>query len=142
MLRRMTTLVAPLMCLGGALFLSLAVGTASAQDMRVRNPHEQDIVRHSAKLRTSQATDPDTVWVGHINEAGFVPSDRNGNPIAGIAPGGFGPYHIGRGPRRIFGGVIDGGPLSKPPSSYEGVWGFDNFQAGETDTLQGWWPTA
>ena len=127
MLRRMTTLVAPLMCMGGALILTLAVGTASAQDMKVRNPHDQDIVRHSAaKLRTSQAgVDPDTVWIGHVTQTA-----------------GYGPYHIGRGPRRISGGTVGGGPLSKPSASYEGVWGFDNFQAGETDTLQGWWPTA
>ena len=124
MLRRMTTLVAPLMGMGGALVLTLAVGTAGAQDMKVRNPHDQDIVHHSAQLRTSQiGVDPDTVWIGHVTQTA-----------------GSGPYHVGRGPRRISGGTIGGGPLSKPASSYEGVWGFDNFQAGETDSLQGWWP--
>jgi hypothetical protein len=109
-----------------ALVLSLAAGTASAQDMRVRNPHDQNYGHHAAKLRTSLAgVDPDTVWIGHVTQSA-----------------GYGPYHVGRGPRRISGGTLGGGPLSKPASSYEGVWGFDNFQAGETDTLQGWWPVA
>ena len=50
-----------------------------------------------------------------------------------IATGGFGPYHIGRGPN--FPGI-------GPGATYNGVWDFDHFQPGETDSLMGWWPLA
>ena len=35
--------------------------------------------------------DPDTVWIGHIKDALF---DAGGK----MTPGGYGPYHVGRGP--------------------------------------------
>src|SRR5204863_1533013 len=76
----------------------------------------------AAKLRTSLANDPDTVWIGHIADASYVPKDRNGNPlpnsprgpngaplIPGTVPvGGYGPYHVGRGENFPGGDVSQG----------------------------------
>src|SRR5881396_2780040 len=122
-LRRLTPLGAPMMSsLIGALVLTLAVGSAVAQDMVRRWPGDHRYSKASA-LRTSAVTDPDTVWLGHVQ-----------------LTAGYGPNHIGRGARLISGGTIGGGPLSKPASSYEGTFNFDFYQAGETDSLQGWWP--
>src|SRR5215467_10112829 len=38
-----------------------------------------------AKLRASLANDPDTIWIGHIADASYVPKDRNGNPLPNSA---------------------------------------------------------
>ena len=65
----------------------------------------------------SHLSPADTVWIGHVTTNTGLPG----------TPGGYGPYHIGRGPNN--------GPLSA-----NGVWTFDHFQGGETDSLQGWWP--
>jgi hypothetical protein len=68
---------------------------------------------------------PDTVWVGHVNTSTGLPG----------TPGGYGPYRIGRGPNHIIGG----GKLGSA-SDLNGVWDFDHWGEGETDSLQGWWP--
>src|SRR5262245_15687292 len=80
----------------------------------------------AAKLRTSlDPTDPDTVWIGHIYDPAFT--------AGGTMPaGGFGPYHVGRGPNRP---TKSGGTIGD-----NGVRDFDRFQASDKDSLQGWWP--
>ncbi len=108
---------------GASAFL---LSTASA-DVVVRSPYEQELRTRVARsrIRTSAGSDPDTVWVGHVNtvQAG-VPG----------TPGGYGPYHVGRGPHRILNGALGSA------SDWNGTWDFDHFQNGETDSLQGWWP--
>src|SRR5438105_4496736 len=108
----------------------------------------------AAKLRSSLTNDPDTVWIGHIASSSYVPKDRNGNPVpssardangaptvAGTVPvGGYGPYHVGRGDN-LPGGDVSQGVAGGTNTSFNGVWDFDHFQAGD-DTLQGWWPIA
>jgi len=74
-------------------------------------------------LRSSSP--PDTVWIGHVNTSTGLPGTA----------GGYGPYHIGRGSNHIIGG----GKLGSA-SDLNGVWDFDHWSAGETDSLQGWWP--
>jgi hypothetical protein len=125
-LRRKATLIAPLLMVAGAIVMNLAAETASA-DKVVRSPFERDYLRSRvSKLRTSATgVDPDTVWIGHVTQVA-----------------GYGPHSIGRGPRLMVGGTPGGGPASKPASSFEGVWSFDHFRPGETDSLQGWWPLA
>src|SRR5262245_23596026 len=86
-----------------------------------------------SKLRTSLANDPDTVWIGHIAQSSWIPKDRNGVNVPGVPAGGYGPSHVGRG--RNF-------PGFGPNTDFNAVWDFDSFQAGETDSLQGWWPIA
>src|SRR5262252_11189444 len=107
-----------------------------------------------ARLRTSLANDPDTIWIGHIADPNWVPKDRNGTPlpnsprgpsggplIYGTVPiGGYGPYHVGRGDN-LPGGDVSSGVPGGAGTSFNGIWDFDHFQAGD-DTLQGWWPIA
>ncbi len=133
--RRSNALLIPIILglVGGVPILLDAI-SASA-DVRVWSPMqsrvEEMISKARRRLMTSDVGDPDTVWIGHVNS------------------GGYGPYKIGRGPNLISGGTVGGGPLSKPTSSYDGVWDFDHFQASEDpdgggplgpDSLQGWWP--
>src|SRR5580765_89618 len=108
----------------------------------------------ATKLRTSLANDPDTIWIGHIADATWVPKDRNGNPVpnsarnasgapsvAGTVPvGGYGPYHVGRGDN-LPGGDVTQGVAGGTGTSFNGIWDWDHFQAGD-DSLQGWWPMA
>lgn len=107
---------------------------------------KKSLTTSAAKLRTSLANDPDTVWIGHIDTPGWIPKDRNGADVpnsardangaptvAGTVPvGGYGAYHVGRGANL---------PGYGPGTHFNGVWDFDHFQAGD-DTLQGWWPIA
>ena len=107
-----------------------------------------------ATLRVSLSNDPDTVWIGHIADPSWVPRDRNGNPVPssardasgapsvpGTVPiGGYGPYHLGRG-SNLPGGDVSQGIAGGANTSFNGIWDFDHFQAGD-DTLQGWWPIA
>jgi hypothetical protein len=80
--------------------------------------------RGASALRSSDASDPDTVWIGHVQNPTGLPG----------TPGGYGPYRIGRG-TRLRGGGAAGFP--------NGVWTFDHFQGGtDVDSLQGWWPVA
>ena len=82
-----------------------------------------DQPRGSGALRASDASDPDTVWIGHVQSPTGLPG----------TPGGYGPYKVGRGTRQI------GGAAGFP----NGVWTFDHFQGGtDVDSLQGWWPVA
>src|SRR5262245_16410841 len=67
----------------------------------------------------------DTIWVGHV----FDPTYTAGGTMPA---GGFGPYRLGRGPAR---------PTGSPVGD-NGLWDFDRFQAGENDSLHGWWPVA
>src|SRR5438132_2664784 len=106
------------------------------------------------RLRTSLANDPDTIWIGHIASSSFVPKDNvgangpnsprdaNGAPtVAGTVPvGGYGPFHVGRG-NNLPGGDVSQGVPGGTNTSFDGVWDFDHFQAGD-DTVQGWWPIA
>jgi hypothetical protein len=80
----------------------------------------------ASRLRMSSAPCADTVWIGHVVSATGLPGTAGGAP----------PYHIGRGLNRITGGGAPG----TPAGSFNGVWCFDHFQAGESDTLMGWWP--
>src|SRR5207237_10735283 len=89
----------------------------------------------AAKLRTSLANDPDTVWIGHIASSSYVPKDRNGNPVpssardangaptvAGTVPvGGYGPYHVGRGDN-LPGGDVSQGIPGGAGTSFNGIW--------------------
>src|SRR5258706_2324071 len=61
----------------------------------------------------ARATLGDTTWVGHT-----LP----------VAPYCYGPWHIGTGPNS---------PGSGNPN---GIWDWDTFASGESDSLQGWWP--
>jgi hypothetical protein len=113
---------------------------ALADEEQVMNgmPEYRSFVTKAGKLRTSGTVDPDTVWIGHIADPSWRPRDKNGNIMDAltyptIATGGYGPYHIGRGPN--FPGI-------GPGTSYNGVWDFDHYQPGETDSLMGWWPLA
>src|SRR5262245_39011302 len=111
----------------------------------------------ATKLRTSLANDPDTIWIGHIADAGWVPKDRNGNPVPSSprGPGGtaappyvagtvmtgcYGPFHVGRGDN-LPGGDVTQGVAGGAGTHFNGVWDWDHFQAGD-DSLQGWWPVA
>ena len=107
---------------GAAMFM---LSTASA-DVVYRSRIEQELRTRAAKLRprTSAGTDPDTVWIGHVNTAQAVPGTA----------GGYGPFHIGRGPHNLVGGALG------TAAAFNGTWDFDHFQGGETDSLQGWWP--
>src|SRR5262245_24869829 len=108
----------------------------------------------ATKLRTSLANDPDTIWIGHVADASWVPKDRNGNPVpssardgngaqtvAGTVPvGGYGPYHVGR-VDNLPGGDVSQSVAGGAVTHWNGIWDWDHFQAGD-DTLQGWWPIA
>ena len=130
--RRMHNFLVPVV-LGLTMIASfmLSAMPASADNVRKNIVKELELARkisaaRASGLRTSAVppADPDTVWVGHI--ATSAPAGRG-------LPGGYGPFHIGRGPNKIVGGRLG------PASSYDGVWDFDHFQAGETDSLMGWW---
>lgn len=79
----------------------------------------------AARLRTAQdglpGNDPDTVWIGHIYDATYTAGGK-------MQAGGYGPYHVGRGPNRPtrLGGTIGD----------NATWDFDRFQAGEADSLR------
>ncbi|MBI3539478.1 MAG: hypothetical protein HY076_04315, partial [Candidatus Eisenbacteria bacterium] len=91
----------------------------------------RDQVPSRARLRTSNlphpGNDPDTIWIGHIDDPNFTAGGK-------MPAGGYGPYHVGRGPNRPTRG---GSPVT---IGSDGAWSFDRFQPGETDSLFGWWP--
>src|SRR4029453_2307921 len=111
--------------------------TLSAEDDVELLNTESSLVSRAARLRTSSiGFDPDTVWIGHIADPSWRPKDRNGNTMSAasfpsIATGGYGPYHVGRGDHR---------PGLGLGASYNGLWDWDHFQPGESDSLMGWWP--
>ena len=95
--------------------------------------------RHDANGLLVDPQDGDTVWVGHI---------VGNNDIFGGS--GYGPYHIGRtdeylvDPLPPFGHgnkvqTHPGAPVDKRNNAY---WDWDRWNAGEADSLQGWWPVA
>ena len=100
-----------------------------AQEEGVKQMKRADLrgVTRAARLHSSDGTDPDTVWIGHIYDAAYTAGGK-------MQAGGYGPYHVGRGPNLP---TRSGGTLGD-----NGVWDFDRFQAGECDSLQGWWPVA
>jgi len=88
-------------------------------------PDRQDVTR-AARLRTSiDPGDPDTVWIGHIYDPTFSAGGK-------MTAGGYGPYHVGRGPNFP---TKSGGTIGD-----NGTWDFDRFQPTDNDSLQGWWP--
>jgi flagellar hook capping protein FlgD len=108
----------------------LAVGalaimaTNVAADVMVRDYwRETELRTKAAKLRTNDVSDPDTVWIGHVFGTTGLPGTA----------GGYGPFHIGRG-----GNFVN----TAGAASNNGYWDFDRFNAGETDSLQGWVPVA
>jgi hypothetical protein len=102
--------------LAAALLLLFAAHAAADVIQRDLRPPSR-----AGRLRTSDVSDPDTVWIGHVLTNTGLPG----------TPGGYGPFKIGRGPNLPGGG---------PGTSLNGVWTFDQLQAGETDSLMGWWP--
>src|SRR6266850_5969617 len=110
------------------LFLSAAalLFAAAASSLRADPPPDHSgSSRVVPILRSTSASDPDTVWIGHVVGTTGLPG----------TPGGYGPYHIGRGGNR---------QITQLPASAanNGYWDFDRFSAGENDSLQGWWPVA
>src|SRR5262245_52772697 len=112
----------------GAVTLAMTPAPAGAQSdepVQVMIPERRPVSR-TARLRTAiDPGDPDTVWIGHI----YDPSWTAGGTMPA---GGYGPYHVGRGPSRP---VKSGGSIGS-----NGTWDFDRFQFTDQDSLQGWWP--
>jgi hypothetical protein len=81
-----------------------------------------------ARMNASGPGDPDTTFIGHIHTTGARPAPYHGQA------GGYGPFHVGSGGARYTQG--SGSDLE----NRNGMWTFDDFQPGETDSLQGWWP--
>ncbi len=129
--------------LGVLVFASPRVGVAQDGDVQAipgytldGKPRDNGTGR-AARLRTSAALDPDTVWIGHIMDPTWIPKRTDGSDVPGVPAGGYGPYHVGRGPHL---------PGIGPGTSYNATWDFDHFQPTELatggDSLQGWWPFA
>lgn len=119
---RMRALLVTLL-FGLASAAAFMLSTASA-DVVIRSPMEQQLRVRAAKLRTSGGSDPDTVWIGHVNTATGLPG----------TPGGHGPHHVGRGSHLLVNGALGSA------TDFNGTWDFDHYQGGETDSLMGWWP--
>jgi hypothetical protein len=133
----MRKLFIALFALVGASTLLLPPEMAYADMEQAMMPETKGKVSRAARLRTAvNPQDPDTVWIGHVYQPSW---DGPRNPALGdftptMPPGGYGPYHVGRGlnlPIKATGTIGD-----------NGVWDFDRFQPGETDSLFGWWPIA
>ena len=123
-----------ILALAGAATLLLPAREAASQDeMQVFNLDQKHISRAArpARLRSSSHTDPDTVWIGHVYQSFW---DWSAGGHAGAWTGGAGPHKVGRGPNLP---IQASGTIGD-----NGTWDFDRFQAGETDSLQGWWPLA
>src|SRR5262245_29872987 len=124
---RMRSLLVTLMLgLAGGAFLA-AMAWADAKQA-IPPPLGAEVMRsRAAKLRVSAGSDPETVWVGHVNT-------NTGKPGAA---GGYGPNHIGRGDHLLVGGSKFGTALSM-----SGTWDWDRFAdaTDAADSLQGWWP--
>ena len=110
--------VALLLLLGAAASMT---GLALAQSMEDRGPEAikmssvktvKERLSRAARVGTAAIAGPgDTTWVGHTLAGTF----------------NYGPWHVGKGPYT-------------PGVSTDGVWDWDHFNAGENDSLQGWWP--
>jgi len=137
--------VALFLLLGGAGALLTNPVAALAQDFemplkpRMKTPIQDQQARGAnseVRLHTSaNPADPDTVYIGHVGTTG---------PRPGIPgqQGGYGPFHIGRGPSATWSPTNPKGssPWNASNPNRDGMWTWDNFQAGESDSLQGWWP--
>jgi hypothetical protein len=102
-------------------------------------PEKRDVTR-AARLRTSlDLVDPDTVFIGHIDDPSYTAGGT-------MQAGGVGPYRVGRGPNFP---TRSGVPTTIGDN---GTWSFDRFQPAsgtgptfrpaENDSLFGWWPVA
>src|SRR5258705_6267114 len=65
----------------------------------------------------------DSIWIGHSIQTIVAGSPNTYS---------FGPFHVGRGDNRP--GLVTG------VAANSGVWTWDHFVGGESDSLQGWWP--
>src|SRR5439155_3170437 len=129
-----------------SLFMPVCALAQSADGMVQETIPESRAVTRAARLRTAQdpaaTADPDTIWIGHIYDPTFTAINNGGNPT--MQAGGYGPYHVGRGPNRP---TRAGAPVT---IGGNGTWDFDRFQGpaasngfvAENDSLQGWWPIA
>jgi hypothetical protein len=114
-----------LLLVGGAAFafngFAAVVGDPNEDvGLKLQNALDaKEKMRRSPGLGTFDVSDPETVYVGHVTT------------------GGYGPYKVGRGPY-----LLTQGPSNtpNPASNWDGVWGWDNYQVGENDSLMGWWP--
>ena len=84
-------LMAVLAFAGASSMMMLEPVRVFANDGIVMESVPEKRVTRAARLKLADGSDPDTVWVGHIDDAGF---DAGGKMVAG----GYGPYNIGRGP--------------------------------------------
>src|SRR5262245_41113972 len=69
--------------------LAMLIAGQAFADVVVRNPYMVRELWKTGRLRMSDGTDPDTVWIGHVNTI---------QPGVPGLPGGYGPFKIGRGP--------------------------------------------
>ncbi|HKQ59536.1 MAG TPA: FlgD immunoglobulin-like domain containing protein [Candidatus Eisenbacteria bacterium] len=123
--------------LAAVMSAALASWAAAQQDdglVQAMIPDRRDV--SLARLGTAvDPGDPDTVWIGHIWDPTFT---AGGTMIAG----GYGPYHVGRGPNRP---MRSASPVT---TGGNGTWDFDRFQDPFSsgglgaDSLQGWWPVS
>jgi len=117
-----------LLCLATGTCMLAGTGFA---DMVKENPmlelRAMESAARKAGLRTHGATDPDTVWIGHVSGTYSVPWSANPSWT------GWGPFHVGRGGYRV-----NTYPTSPNTIDNNGYWDFDRLNPGEADTLQGW----
>src|SRR5499427_2687611 len=131
-MKRLGTFVIPLALVAVAAPMRVAAQAVEGVEQAIVPEHGK--ATRAARLRTSlDPTDPDTVWIGHIYDPAFT--------AGGTMPaGGYGPYHVGRGPNFP---TKSGGTIGS-----NGTWDFDRFQGplapggAENDSLQGWLPMA
>src|SRR5439155_494226 len=88
-----------------SLFMPVRVFAQNTDGMVQEMIPERAAVTRAARLHTAQdpaaTADPDTIWIGHIYDPTFTAINNGGNPT--MQAGGYGPYHVGRGPKRTFG---------------------------------------
>ncbi|HZN98526.1 MAG TPA: hypothetical protein VFB61_12400, partial [Gemmatimonadales bacterium] len=119
--RRLSALlVSAVLGLTGVLSLGVHPMPASADNVKRNFFKEAELRQKISLARSNQlrtAAVEESVWIGHVST------------------GGYGPHKIGKGPRRLIGGK------NGTAAAYDGLWGFDHLQGGETDSMQGWWAT-
>src|SRR5258705_3298837 len=125
--RRMKSLVMTPLLVGAAAMIAGTVFADAVKENPMLEIQQLQSAARKAGLRTNaDPTDPDTVWVGHISGTYAVPWSANPNWT------GWGPFHVGRGGYR--GSTF---PASADTLGNNSYWGFDHFDSGGTDTLQG-----
>ena len=131
LLPRAKLLVAMVVLAGASAFAASAVLAQSPEEL-LANPTERLVTPRIPAARpglltrsrpTRITTGSDSVWVGH--------SIQIQNPLDHTTFS-YGPYHVGRGLNRP--------KVGGSAAENSGVWTWDHFQAGESDSLQGWWP--